>query len=132
MKKFNLLLIAILLLTLAGCQVQSPVNKNATNGNGSIAVNVQSDSPIPSEPETPGLTADASAPLPANPPAFDSGDTKPVASGDILEIKEKMFVAQTNDIYYNAEDYLGKTLKYEGLFTVYTDPETDVTYYSVI
>jgi uncharacterized membrane protein YcgQ (UPF0703/DUF1980 family) len=34
----------------------------------------------------------------------------------IIEIKEKMFIAQTNDIYLNTEDYLGKTIKLEGLF----------------
>jgi uncharacterized membrane protein YcgQ (UPF0703/DUF1980 family) len=33
-----------------------------------------------------------------------------------IEIKEKMFIAQTNDVYLNAEDYLGKTIKLEGLF----------------
>jgi uncharacterized membrane protein YcgQ (UPF0703/DUF1980 family) len=43
-----------------------------------------------------------------------------------------MFIAQTNDIYFNVEDYLGKTIKYEGLFSVYEDPETNAIYYSVI
>jgi zinc transport system permease protein len=37
-------------------------------------------------------------------------------SGGVIEIKEKMFLAQTNDVYLNAEDYLGKTIKLEGLF----------------
>jgi uncharacterized membrane protein YcgQ (UPF0703/DUF1980 family) len=37
------------------------------------------------------------------------------ASG-VIEIKEKMFIAQTNDIYVNANDYLGKTIRYEGVF----------------
>ena len=36
--------------------------------------------------------------------------------GDIVEIKEKMFLAQTNDVYLNSEEYLGKTVKLEGLF----------------
>jgi len=35
---------------------------------------------------------------------------------DIVEIKEKMFIAQVQDIYNNAEDYLGKTIKLEGVF----------------
>jgi uncharacterized membrane protein YcgQ (UPF0703/DUF1980 family) len=35
---------------------------------------------------------------------------------NIIEIKEKMFIAQTNDIYLNTEDYLGKIIKLEGLF----------------
>jgi uncharacterized membrane protein YcgQ (UPF0703/DUF1980 family) len=44
----------------------------------------------------------------------------------VVEIKEKMFIAQTNDIYLNAEDYLGRTIKLEGLFKVeqYTGRDT--------
>jgi uncharacterized membrane protein YcgQ (UPF0703/DUF1980 family) len=34
----------------------------------------------------------------------------------VVEVKEKMFIAQTNDIYLNYKDYLGKTLKVQGLF----------------
>jgi uncharacterized membrane protein YcgQ (UPF0703/DUF1980 family) len=46
-----------------------------------------------------------------------SGTRKYEVSGDnILEIKEKMFISQVNDIYLNTEDYLGKTIKLQGLF----------------
>jgi uncharacterized membrane protein YcgQ (UPF0703/DUF1980 family) len=34
----------------------------------------------------------------------------------VVEIDEKMFVAQVNDVYLNAKDYLGKTIKLEGIF----------------
>jgi uncharacterized membrane protein YcgQ (UPF0703/DUF1980 family) len=34
----------------------------------------------------------------------------------IVEIKEKMFIAQISDVYNNAPDYLGKTIKLEGIF----------------
>jgi uncharacterized membrane protein YcgQ (UPF0703/DUF1980 family) len=34
----------------------------------------------------------------------------------VIEINEKMFIAQTNEIYLNSEEYLGKTIKLEGLF----------------
>jgi uncharacterized membrane protein YcgQ (UPF0703/DUF1980 family) len=34
----------------------------------------------------------------------------------VVEIKEKMFLAQVNDVYLNPEDYMGKTIKLEGLF----------------
>ena len=47
-----------------------------------------------------------------------------------IEIKEKLFIAQTNDMYYNAPDYLGKTIKYEGIFTRTELP--DDTFYTVI
>jgi uncharacterized membrane protein YcgQ (UPF0703/DUF1980 family) len=36
----------------------------------------------------------------------------------VIEIKEKMFIAQTNDIYLNVDEYLGKTIKLEGLFKI--------------
>ncbi|GAB6391190.1 MAG: metal ABC transporter permease [Treponematales bacterium] len=42
--------------------------------------------------------------------------TAPSAKGQVIEIKEKMFIAQTNDVYLNAEDYMGKTIRLEGLF----------------
>jgi hypothetical protein len=38
------------------------------------------------------------------------------AENTIIEIKEKMFIAQINDVYLNPEDYIGKTIKLEGLF----------------
>jgi|GEM_PF-2974577 len=34
----------------------------------------------------------------------------------IIEIREKMFATQVSDIYLNAQDYLGKTIKLEGIF----------------
>jgi hypothetical protein len=34
----------------------------------------------------------------------------------VIEIKEKMFIAQINDVYLNADDYLGKTIKLQGIF----------------
>ena len=34
----------------------------------------------------------------------------------VIEIKEKMFAAQVNDVYLNIKDYLGKTIKLEGIF----------------
>ncbi|MDR2482014.1 MAG: metal ABC transporter permease [Treponema sp.] len=38
--------------------------------------------------------------------------------GKVIDIKEKMFIAQTNEVYLNQEDYLGKTLRLQGLFKV--------------
>ena len=35
---------------------------------------------------------------------------------DIIQIGERMFITQVNDIYLNANDYLGKTIKLEGIF----------------
>lgn len=53
-------------------------------------------------------------------------------TGDLVEIKERLFIAQTNDIYLNPEDYLGKTVKYQGIFQTMDWEETGETYYYVI
>lgn len=53
------------------------------------------------------------------------------SEGDIIEIKEKMFVAQTNEIYINKEEYLGKTIKLEGIFDEQHSNESEKTYYHV-
>ncbi|MDR1429678.1 MAG: hypothetical protein LBI85_05265 [Spirochaetaceae bacterium] len=39
-----------------------------------------------------------------------------IPEGNFVEIKEKMFIAQTNDVYLNPDDYLGKGIRLEGLF----------------
>ena len=38
------------------------------------------------------------------------------AAKNVVEINEKMFIAQVNDVYLNADEYLGKTIKLEGIF----------------
>ena len=50
----------------------------------------------------------------------------------VLEITEKMFIAQVNDVYLNAEDYLGKTIKLEGMFKIEQFYEEEPPYYYVL
>ncbi len=45
------------------------------------------------------------------PPALE------IPEGDVLEIKEKLFLTQINDIYFNFERYKDKTIVVEGMFT---------------
>jgi zinc transport system permease protein len=57
--------------------------------------------------------------LPKDISAEESALTLPLPEPDkktALEIKEKMFIAQINDVYLNPEEYLGRTIKLEGLF----------------
>jgi len=49
---------------------------------------------------------------------------------DILEIGERFFLTQMNQIYLNRENYLGRTIRYEGMF--YTISWEDYTYHLVI
>jgi uncharacterized membrane protein YcgQ (UPF0703/DUF1980 family) len=68
--------------------------------------------------------------LPA--PRYAPASAPDSSAGGLVLIKEKMFIAQTNDIYLNAEDYLGRPIRYEGIFSVYEAPETGAKYYAVI
>jgi uncharacterized membrane protein YcgQ (UPF0703/DUF1980 family) len=52
-------------------------------------------------------------------------------SGAVIEITEKMFIAQCNDIYLNPGEYIGKTVRIEGMYDEFTD-ETGTTNRGVI
>ncbi len=62
-----------------------------------------------------------------------SGSSSLLAQKDgVIEIKEKLFIAQTNEIYLNWQDYLGSTIRYEGIFDKLTYGDPPVDYYYVI
>jgi uncharacterized membrane protein YcgQ (UPF0703/DUF1980 family) len=54
------------------------------------------------------------------------------AEEPVFEIKEKMFIAQTNDVYLNPEDYMGRTIKLEGIFKSYAIEEYGAAYCFVV
>jgi len=47
-----------------------------------------------------------------------------------VDIREKMFIGQVQDIYLNANDYMDKAIRLEGMFLSVTFG--DMTYYSVL
>ncbi len=53
------------------------------------------------------------------------------SEGDIIEIKEKMFITQINEIYLNKEEYIGKTIKLEGMLDEQHSSESDEIFYHV-
>lgn len=53
------------------------------------------------------------------------------SSGEVIEITDNYFIEQTNDVYLNLKDYLGKTIKMEGLIYTYPDGQGN-TYYAVV
>lgn len=60
----------------------------------------------------------------------DIADVK--KDSNIVEIKEKMFITQINDIYQNPNDYKGKVIKLEGMYDYYQDEETGKEYHGII
>ena len=47
-----------------------------------------------------------------------SDQQRSTTRGSIIEIRERMFATQITDIYLNANDYLEKTLRLQGIFKV--------------
>lgn len=62
----------------------------------------------------------------------ETSNVSKVNEENIIEIKEKMFIAQCNDIYLNPKDYEGKTIKLEGIYDESTDPETKEKFHFVM
>jgi hypothetical protein len=93
------------------------------------------------EPNGPAAAEGSGGSGSGNPEESDAEETAPsrrivlepayAARNETVEIREKMFIAQVNDVYLNPEDYMGKTLKLEGLFQVQYYYGTD-PYYFVI
>ena len=51
---------------------------------------------------------------------------------NIIEIKDKLFIAQCNDIYLNPDEYKNKIIKLEGIYIENVDENTGSTYNFVI
>ena len=52
----------------------------------------------------------------SNVPLYAQTIQNPEANSDVVEIRERLFIAQVNDVYLNPDDYWEKTIKYEGIF----------------
>ena len=119
MKLWNVLIIFLVLALFAGCGngQKLPAKKNAAGTNAVKISDGAADAPAQaSGPSANGIWLEA----------------KQAADGQVVEIKEKMFIAQTNDVYLNPDDYLGKTLKLEGIFKTEDYGNTDKTYCLVL
>ncbi|MDR2747879.1 MAG: metal ABC transporter permease [Treponema sp.] len=113
----SVFLVAVL-ASFPGCG-NDPALKLKKNNAGTLPVSLD----IPKE--NGGPAADGTAKHVLNP--LDRG-----LDGPVVEIKEKMFIAQVNDVYLNADDYLGKTIKLEGLFKEEKYAGIDTAYFFVL
>jgi uncharacterized membrane protein YcgQ (UPF0703/DUF1980 family) len=95
----------------------------------SATQSTQESTPPPEQDSAPQL---AQASLPTAPGQSGAKKKSAKTGRDTVEIREKMFIAQTNDIYINKDDYLGKTIKYEGIFDQSTWRNNGKTYRFVI
>ncbi len=50
-----------------------------------------------------------------------------VEEQEVFEIREKFFINQINDIFFNIDDYKNKTLRVEGMYAVFSTFEGDIS-----
>lgn len=67
----------------------------------------------------------------ANKKFENQGTKSSTEASELIEITDNYFIEQTNDIYINLEDYIGKRVKFEGLVYSYED-EKGNTLYAVV
>lgn len=60
----------------------------------------------------------------------DIAETTDGGSDEVLVIGEKLFTEQINYIYFNPDEYIGTTIQYEGMYSLYQD--VDGNYMNVI
>jgi len=101
-------------------------NTAQKNGGGTTAVSIPAqDGTAQGDSAQSGSSQDG--PAQSDPAQTDSLSANP-AQGDIIQIGEKMFVGQTNDIYANPDEYLGKTIRYEGFYMYFDNEDTGSRY----
>ncbi|GHV42917.1 hypothetical protein FACS189490_12750 [Clostridia bacterium] len=100
------IIVMLFVMSAAGC---SSVTSGAT-----ASATANSPAPVTASEATPALMETAATEQPPVVPPLKA--EKKVSSGALVEVKEKMFLAQTNEIYLNSEDYIGRTLKIEGMW----------------
>ena len=127
MKKSLLLICLLLLLFCGACAEGNKTdileNENTnTNTNTNLAINTITDE---------NTVIDQSQDI-AKDLIDDLEESFALANAaDVIEIREKMFIAQTNDIMLNARSYEGKTVKVEGMYFGYFDPYSEREYHYV-
>ena len=107
MKKWGILMTLAMLMLLAGCQGQA--------------------ADAPAAATTPQNTAQAQ-----DTPEAAGEESFVFANLPMVDITEKLFIAQCNDVYLNPDDYQGKAIRLEGMYQFYANTQSGKTYHYVV
>ena len=118
-RKLFFIFVIVFLVSLPACGTGSAPDVQASQTDGSSSSAEEGVVSDPSLPEN-GVAPEVEDPVQGTETYAD------------VEIKDKLFVEQVNDIYLNLEDYEGKTIKYEGVFEIYEYEPPDRTFCYVV
>lgn len=116
-KKHNVLMLLVSMLLFVGCASTDEV-KTKTLAN----VDLTSESVNTSKSVSIAEESEAETLVDKEVEVINSVETIP---DDLMIIKEKMFVAQIQEIYTNREDYIGKRIKYQGFYHTFFDEQNN-------
>lgn len=128
-KKIGLLIIFLAIVVLCILVIKNAGNKNEentkleNNTNSSNDVNIYSDTNDIKE----NIENNDNNSNNENNEKIDTDennkDNKKTSDVDIIEIKDKLFIESTNEIYVNLKEYIGKYIKIEGLMYNYENED---------
>jgi putative membrane protein len=118
-KPLTFLLTALLAIALGGCAVE----KAQSTQNAPGAAQVASTSAASDSPKAVDVSQSSSG---TQAVAQDAASS----SQGVIELTEKMYVTYINEIYTNYDDYIGRTIKLQGMFgSEYYDANKTTYYY---
>ena len=63
--------------------------------------------------------------------ACTDADDRVADEGDVVEISERFFITGWENIHLNAAQYIGRTIRYEGMFRTLQWPDTNEDFYKI-
>ncbi len=96
----------------------------------SLCACVGANSPSADSDKIPSID-NATKPISSDAAADTTSDTTDDTAGIDVDITEKLYVTYINEIYTNTEDYIGKTIRIQGMFSEEYYAPTESTYYYV-
>lgn len=131
MKRFlHVALAACLMMTLTGCTVEKAQSSQSAPGAPSAQATDVAQASDASQATDVAQASDASQATGASQAlSSESGaQAVSVSSSDVIELTEKMYVTYINEIYTNFDDYIGRTIKLQGMFSSEYYEPTQTTY----
>jgi uncharacterized membrane protein YcgQ (UPF0703/DUF1980 family) len=132
MKKFLLPFICIFLILFAGCAQQNNIS-NSINDLEKASKDQLQEPNINESTEVKSSSApqDSSNASAVSGNQSNSSTSQPTKGAKVIEIKEKMFIQQCDDIYTNPDEYEDKVIKLEGIYEEYKDTNSGKTYHII-
>lgn len=134
----------ILLLNLTGCEnekLNTIKNSNAADEQGSVTINnkssavsetISTGNEITFNDSESVTTAGEAVSTESEAPSAGSEIASSGVDVDLTQLSSTMVYSEVYNMFVSPDDYIGKTIKMKGAFSIFRDEETDKVYYTCI